>query len=198
MVEVHTSTPLSVDSTLDEHATVLRAYVDQQRAHEARLREELSAVGDRIKRGEKAIAALVPATVEVAEKSGPKTGKRQSNNPARQSAIANWVPSEKLMAKVLAGLEEYGNEENGITINRLADKTGVAGESVKRSLEVLRSKGQARFLGVRSFPTKQPGRTTKAKAYKPMPAHHGVDDDLSRTSEALIGSLNGAGNGRDD
>lgn len=191
MVEVHATSSLGADSTLDEHASVLRAYVDQQKAHEARLKEELSAVGDRIKRGEKAIAALQPETVVAAEKPG-KT--RKNSNPQRQAALTNWVPSEKLIAKVLAGLEEYGGEENGITINRLAERTGVSGESVKRALEVLRAQGKARFLGIREFPTKH-GRMRKAKAYKAMPSHRAeVDDELSKVSEAFIGSVSEASN----
>lgn len=187
MVEVHAATPLGVDSTLDEHASVLRAYVDQQKAHKARLEEELSQVGDRIKRGERAISALQPqaAAAELADKPGKK-GKR--GNPTRQAALSKWTPSERLMAKVLEGLEKYGGDENGITINRLAEEIGVAGESVKRSLDVLRERGQARFLGLREFPTKNPGRHTTAKAYKPMPKHE-LSDELSEASEAFIGSL---------
>lgn len=200
MVEVHAVTPLGADSTLDEHASVLRAYVDQQKAHEARLRDELSQVGDRIKRGEKAIAALQPAPV--IEAAAEKPGKKDRRTP-QQLASANWVPSEALIAKVLVGLEEHGGDENGITINRLAEATGVAGESVKRSLEVLRSRGQARFLGIRKFPTKNPDRDVSAKAYKPMPkteekSAFQLDDELSQASEAFVDSLSGGSDGSDD
>lgn len=169
--------PASVvnDSTLEDTATALGAYLDQQVAIEGSLTEALVACRARISRARKAIEVLTPEAVapaKEAKKPGKSASRRRGvGSPTPSDRPNAWTPSPEIVARTLKALETLSQEHDYVSISQIVDATGMAGESIKRALSVLRDREQARFLGRRNFETKTPGRTAKAMAFKLMPTH---------------------------
>jgi predicted transcriptional regulator len=166
----------SVDSTLEDHASSLRAYLDQQLSHRHRLEQELELVKERVHRAERAVSALSDPINKPGRKPGtqqqpaPPPGKKPRRGKRGQTSTNTWVPSEKSIARTLAALEEQ-DAGDGVSISTLSKSTGMATETVRRSLDVLREREQARHAG-----KKRVGQShVKANVFKKMPEHSEVD-----------------------
>jgi response regulator of citrate/malate metabolism len=71
--------------------------------------------------------------------------------PVAPEPAANGSISEKMLTRVLAGVR---SEAEPFTRNKLAQRVGVAPETIRKALEVLRERGTVRLVAV----TKQGGK----------------------------------------
>lgn len=145
-----------LDQLLAEHADSLRAHLDQQLARKAELESELLVVDANAKRLEHAIQALLgqPVTARKPRSATRVPGERKT--PHSQ-------PRPQNVETVYEALVEHG--QDGISITQLAAKAGLANETTRKVLDVLRRQERARSAGVRNA---SPSSHVKAQIFKPM------------------------------
>jgi len=154
-------TATDLDHTLVEHADMLRAQLDQHRARSEELRRQLDESEEVVKRIQRAIDALTGETPKQ-KLARAKGGRRDEAVTKQRAAFAAWVPKPEKVEQVYQALCEHGAD--GIHVAGLAKATGFSGETVRRSLELLRTQERARSVGVRKLGRSQ----QKTKHYKPM------------------------------
>jgi CRP-like cAMP-binding protein len=105
----------------------------------AELEVELSEIASKEARINNAIGALDGG------RPGAKTPRRRTHEEVGENSGRNWVPSEDKIAKVLVALQGVRSEP--ATTAQLAERAGLARETVNRALRVLREREEARMVG---------------------------------------------------
>lgn len=177
--------PATLDDRLTAHADSLRATLDQVRAEHSEYVSKAQSLDTQAKRIERALNALTGAGY------GPGRPTKEAAAAKKTRDTQVWNPKPETVEKVLAALNEHG--QKGITLSKLAAHAGLATETTRRALTVLREREQARFAGIKKI---GPTSHQKAQHFKPMPAapapeEHPVPDEREGTGEAPPHRVNG-------
>jgi ribosomal protein S25 len=131
-------------------------YMDRLAELTAELREELWATERRVKQLRKALEALDAQEPAKAEAPKPKQKKPKKHDRT------NWTPRESTLGAVAAAMRA---QTKPVSISETADLAGVAVDTARRSLDVLREQGEVRLVGIeRRGPNQQ-----ATKVFLPMP-----------------------------
>lgn len=126
---------------LTEHATRLRATLDQERARKDELTAALDHCQSVISRAEKALVGLE------GQQPKPKPTTAAKSKRAKQAGyMAKWTPSIEMMQQVEAAVTEHYSPEDDITTKALAERVHASNETIRRALEVLREREVVRLV----------------------------------------------------
>jgi hypothetical protein len=123
---------------LDAERATLQQLLDDELGAQREISDLLDASKLRTRRLERALAALTDEPKEPKPKPAPRAS-------AAQSPSSTWMPSQKMLDRVLAAVVEAGGP---ITRTALSSQLHVSPDTARKSLHVLRERELVRIAGV--------------------------------------------------